>query len=398
MTQATDPEMSTGDLLNTLFPVMGVVAVVFLIIGAALPILPIHVRDDLGLGTFVVGLVAGSQFASALVSRYWAGRFSDTRGAKVAVVTGLVGAIVAGGLYLLSMAFFHQPVVSVSILIAGRGLLGGAESFIMTGSMAWGLQLVDARYSGRVISWIGTAMYVAFAAGAPLGAALNGAFGFGAIALATALIPLAGLAMVLPRPGVASRPASASLFGALGYVWLPGLGLALSSIGLGAVTTFSTLLFVDHGWSPSWLPFSAFAIAFVIARIFFGHLPDKFGGARIALVFVLLEAAGQALMWSAQAPWVAIVGAVVSGLGYSLVFPSLGLEAVRRSPAESRGLAMGAYTAFLDLALGVASPLLGLLAAHRGVSRVFLTSASLVAVASLVSVALVRSKGGIRNA
>ena len=38
----------------------------------------------------VVGVVAGGQFAAALISRLWAGRLSDSRGAKYAVVLGPV--------------------------------------------------------------------------------------------------------------------------------------------------------------------------------------------------------------------------------------------------------------------------------------------------------------------
>jgi hypothetical protein len=39
---------------------------------------------------------------------------------------------------------------------------------------------------------------------------------------------------------------------------------------------------------------------------------------------------------------------------------------LHRAPPESRGLAMGAYTAFLDLALGLANPALGLVASGAG--------------------------------
>ena len=56
-------------LAATLLPIMGVVFVAFLVIGIAMPVLPLHVHDGLGLGTFVVGLVAGSQFAASLISR-----------------------------------------------------------------------------------------------------------------------------------------------------------------------------------------------------------------------------------------------------------------------------------------------------------------------------------------
>src|SRR4051812_21132452 len=45
-----------------LLPIMGVVLVAFLVIGFALPVLPLHLHRDLGSSTFVVGLVTGSQF------------------------------------------------------------------------------------------------------------------------------------------------------------------------------------------------------------------------------------------------------------------------------------------------------------------------------------------------
>src|SRR5207302_9910973 len=102
---------------------------------------------------------------------------------------------------------------------------------------------------------------------------------------------------------------------------------------------------------------------------------DRIGGPWVALVSVLIEAAGLALIW--LAPWsgLALFGAVLTGFGYSLVYPGFGVEAVRRAPTESRGLAMGAYTAFLDLALGLANPALGLIASRAGLHGVYLASA-----------------------
>jgi hypothetical protein len=95
-----------------LLPIMAVVSIAFLIIGFALPVLPLHVHHDLGLSTFVVGLVTGSQFAASLFSRVWAGHFADRRGAKRAVIAGLVAAALSGGLYLVSLAFSSAPWLS----------------------------------------------------------------------------------------------------------------------------------------------------------------------------------------------------------------------------------------------------------------------------------------------
>jgi predicted MFS family arabinose efflux permease len=129
-------------------------------------------------------------------------------------------------------------------------------------------------------------------------------------------------------------------------------------------------------------------VALIAARLMFGHLPDKIGGARVALMFVLVETSGLVAMWLASACWVAVVGAALTGFGYSLVFPALGVEAVRRAPAEGRGVAMGAYTACLDLALGVSGRVLGLVASWANLSAVFLASAAVVFCAVGISLRL----------
>jgi MFS family permease len=90
-------------------------------------------------------------------------------------------------------------------------------------------------------------------------------------------------------------------------------------------------------------------------------------------------------MWTASNSGVAAAGAALTGFGYSLVYPGLGVEAVRRAPPQSRGLAMGAYTVFLDVALGFGSPALGLLAGWSGLGSVFLASAIVVLCAAGVA-------------
>ena len=367
-----------------LLPIMGVVFVAFLVIGVAMPVLPLHVHDGLGLDTFVVGLVAGSQFAASLISRPWAGHYSDSRGAKRGVVAGLLAAAAAGLLYLLSLGF--APLTSVSVLLLGRGLLGGAESFIITSAVSWGLALADIRSTGKVIAWVGLAMFAAFAIGAPAGSALYAAYGFTAIAVGTAVAPLCTLLLVVTLPPVAPvHHARVSFVKVLGAVWVPGLGSALGSVGFGAVFTFVALLFANRGWANGWLAYTAYATAFILARIFFSHVADAIGGAKVALVCALIEAAGQALIWLAVRPEMALAGAALTGFGFSLVYPGFGVEAVQRVPPQSRGLAMGAYTAFLDLAQGLASPTLGLIATGGRLNVVFLASAVTVLCAALVA-------------
>src|SRR3954451_20349422 len=289
---------ATPSFAASLLPIMGVVFVAFFVMGAAMPVLPLHVHNGLGLGTFVVGLVAGSQFAASLVSRPWAGIFSDGRGAKRGVVVGLLAAAASGLLYLLCLGFTEAPVTSVAILLLGRGLLGAAESFIITAAVSWGLALADPRSSGKVIAWVGSAMFAAFAIGAPAGAALYATYGFAAIASATTTAPLATLLLVYPVPSVAPVQYGRFSFAkVVGAVWIPGIGSALGSVGFGAVTTFVALLFAARGWPNGWLAYTAYAVAFILARVFFSHAADAIGGAKVALVCALIEAGGLALIW-----------------------------------------------------------------------------------------------------
>src|SRR5919206_4241679 len=88
-------------ILGALAPIMVVVLVAYLIIGLAMPVLPLYVHQELGLSTFMVGVAAGVEFAAALVSRFWAGRYADTRGAKHAMLVGLALGWAAGLFYLL---------------------------------------------------------------------------------------------------------------------------------------------------------------------------------------------------------------------------------------------------------------------------------------------------------
>jgi MFS family permease len=388
---APAPTQPLAAVIRALLPLMAVVVFVFLITGLAIPVIPLQVHDGLGLGTFVVGLVSGAQFAASLVSRVWSGRYADRRGAKRTVALGLLAAAASGLLYLLSLAFITAPAAAVAILLLGRALLGGAESFIITGALAWGLGLVAPQNAGKVIAWIGTALYAAFAIGAPAGTALYAAQGFAAIALVTMILPLAGLGLIAPLGAVAPlKRAQPPLKTVARAVLLPGIGLSFSSLGFGAVTIFMTLLYAARGWAPLWLGITLFAAGFILMRVLFGHLPDRLGGAKVALASILVEAAGQALIGFAPTSLVAALGALLTGLGYALVYPGLGVEAVRRVPAQSRGLAMGGYTAFFDLGLFIASPALGLIASGLGLDAVFLASAATVLVAAAVTLRLMR--------
>src|ERR1700760_2455057 len=204
-TPGPSPAPSPGEhnVFLKMLPITFAVFVSFLTIGLPLPVLPLHLHYTLGLSTVVVGVVIGAQFATALLSRAWAGGEADARGAKRAMIAGCAVATGSGVAYLASLAFTASPAASVGVLLLGRVLLGCGESLIITGALSWGVSLVGPRNAGKVMAWVGIAMYAAYATGAPLGTLIYGPYGFAGISAATIVIPLLALAVVAPARGVA---------------------------------------------------------------------------------------------------------------------------------------------------------------------------------------------------
>ena len=70
---APSPSPEEHNVFLQMLPITLAVFVGFLTIGLPLPVLPLHLHYTLGLSTVVVGVVIGAQFATALLSRAWAG-------------------------------------------------------------------------------------------------------------------------------------------------------------------------------------------------------------------------------------------------------------------------------------------------------------------------------------
>jgi MFS family permease len=356
----------------------------FLALGVPLPLLPTRVHDDLSLGALAVGLGIGAQSVATLLTRHRAGVQSDTHGTRRTLLRGLLVSTVAS-LIIAASGLISAAQLSFGVLISGRLLLGLGESLVVTSALAWGVGLAGRQRTGLVMAWVGIAMYGALALGAPLGASLS-SFGFAVVGLVAALAPLAGaVAAFALRDTPAVGGERAPMRSVLGQLWLPGLGLSLSAVGFGAIVAFSALLFAERGWSASAaLAMTAFGGAYVLARVLFGSLPDRLGGARVAVASTLGVTAGQLGLWLAPSPGVAIAAAAITGLGFSLAFPSFGVEAMKRVPPASRGVALGTYAACFDATMGLGVPLLGVVVGLGGAPAAFGAGA----LAGLASLAL----------
>lgn len=354
----------------------------YLTIGLPLAVLPGFVHDSLGYSAFWAGLVISLQYVATLITRPHAGRYADLWGPKRVVVFGMAGCLISGVFTLLAAFTQHTPVISLVLLCIGRLILGTGQSFCGTGTSLWGVAKVGSLHIGRVISWNGIVTYGAMAIGAPLGVVIYRTGGLLWLAAVVIAICVLGIALALPKPGVKGSKSKPLPFRAvLGKVYGYGLILAMGSAGFGVIATFITLFYQARGWEGAAFALSLFSAAFVGTRLLFPNAINRHGGLFVAAVCLAVEALGLFFVAGAFAPWLANLGAFLTGAGFSLVFPAIGVVAVKRVPQQNQGSALATYTAFMDLSLGITGPLAGLIMSLVGFSFVYLLTGLLVCLA-----------------
>lgn len=158
-------------------------------------------------------------------------------------------------------------------------------------------------------------------------------------------------------------------------IGLQGFGLAFSSIGFACISSFIALLFVQENWGNASVAFMVFGGSYILVRIFFSSYPDKYGGYKVALFSLIIEIIGLLFIRLSISKTMAIVGCGLTGAGFSLIFPSLGVLAIKKVTPQMRGTALGAYAAFFDLSLGIAAPVAGLIATWFNYQSVYLFGA-----------------------
>lgn len=357
-----------------LYLLVAVLFVAYLCVAIPLSIVPVFVTERLAFDNVWAGLSVGLAFFSTILSRGYAGSLSDRRGAKTAVLFGLAFYVIGALVTCIAGLATRAPWPCLLAVLAGRLLVGLGESLAGVGVTTWGIAIVGPARSGKVLALVGAAIYGALAVGAPFGLILFERLGFAGAMAVSALLPGLGLLVIGPLSGAAphaqaERPSFVSI---LGRIWRHGLIVCLQGVGFAAIGAFFVLDFHSRGWSHAGLGFTAFGVGFVLVRLAFSHLPDRFGGLTVAVCSLAVEGLGQLLIWNAHAPLVALAGAFCTGLGCSMIFPAMGREVLHLVPPHLRGTALGGFSAFQDLAYGLTGPLAGILADRAGYGSVFL--------------------------
>lgn len=337
----------------------------FLALGSTLPVLPRYIHGPLGSGDLAVGVVTGAFAATAIVCRPFAGRVADASGRRRVFVAGALLASVAGIGYLLPFG--------VPGLVLARLVLGIGEGMVFTAGAAWTVDLSARDRHGRSIGLFGLAIWLALSLGPVIGEALRAAVSYDAVWLFAIAAPLAGalVARTLPERHTPVAPASGAQSLLPRPAIRPGVGLALAGVGFATMSGFIVLHLEKLGTGHGAIVFIGFATAVVLMRTAAGRLPDVIGGRLTAIGAGTAEAVGLAVIASATSWPVAMAGAVVMGIGFSVLFPAFALVVVSEVDDTRRGAALGAFSAFFDAGVGVGGVVAGAISSVAGYPAAF---------------------------
>ncbi len=361
-----------------------------LTIGATLPVLPKYVTGPIGAGDVSVGVVTGAFAATGLIFRPIGGAFADARGRKPVVVVGALLTALSGLLLFIP--------AGVAGLVITRFFLGAGEGMVYTAGAAWIVDMAPAARRGRIIGLYGLAIWGGLSLGPPMGELILRASSFEMVWAFAATAPLIG-ALIATRIPESYTPSSGHQGLSLGQRFrgllarealLPGSALALAVTGYATLAAFIVLHLDERGIGHGALVFTTFAFTVVAMRIIGGAIPDHFGGGRSAAGAALLQALGLFVLAATQSLAVALIGAAAMGAGFALLFPSLALLVIDEVPEERRGAAMGTFTAFFDVGVGIGAPLAGAMAALGGYGLAFAVAGVIGLGSALIAMGLNR--------
>ena len=367
--------------------------VAFLDLFMQLPVISAYAKS-LGASASMGGAIVGMYSAANLVGNVGAGALLDRLDRKRLVAAGML--LTAASLYL------YTFVTTPGQLLALRAFHGLAAGVLAPGAFA---MLGDraSRHQTRSIGMTGALIAVSAVIGPPVAAYIRDFWDFGAVFMTSGTLMLLAAVTFLtlapatpagavergggPRPPARMWRRLAPVFGAL---------MAMTFC-IGALINHLPLALEAAGAAPR-MSGMAFATFSLVATVVMGSpahraVDDVSRRLAVALGLALLCGSGVALAVTDGATAPALGAMVVFGLGFGLLFPSLGATVSEVASSGRRGIAFGIFYAVYSLGVVVGSGASGLVAGTAaGIGTPFFVSAA-VALAALPAAVYVRAVG-----
>ncbi len=343
--------------------------VVFLGIGASVPLLPTFIKDVLGGSDLEVGISAAAFSLAAVLMRPFVGPLGDRHGRRQLMIWG--SAITAIGLIL---QVFVDSVTPLYIL---RIIQGIGEGAFFVGAATLVADLSPSGRRGEAASYFSVALYAGIGIGPVAGEWIRDNFDYDAawwsIGAAVGLGAIASIrlpervAPVKAPDGQRTRFAPVLHKAGVG----PGVILLLGTMPWVAFSNYMPLHAQELNIENYSRAFAFYSITVIAVRIFGAKLPDRVAPRRITSISLGIIAVAMLTMATLQTSAAPFIGAVLYGIGGSLLYPALLNSAVDSVDEHERSSVIASFTMFWDLGGLVGGLTFGIVAQQLGYPSVF---------------------------
>jgi len=317
--------------------------------------LPIYIQK-IGGTESEIGFIIGVFTISAVVLRPFIGQEIDRRGRKNILISGLL-------VFLVSMLLYNytNSVTSLLLLRVFHGIGWGAATTAATTLIA---DIAPPNRRGEAMGIFGMSSNVAMAIGPALSMLLLQAYDFSILFMIGAGIALVSLLLALPISETMASHPKTPLFSR--EALFASTLMFTVSLTYGSLVSFLSLFAQKQGIINPGIFFTVFAATLILVRAFAGRLSDTKGRKFVILPGMILIAASLFVLSTASVLFVFLMAALLYGLGFGLVHPSLMALLVDSVSEKGRGAAMGTFTAAFDLGIGMGSIILGFVLQYFG--------------------------------
>ncbi|MEK0317671.1 MFS transporter [Cohnella sp. 56] len=380
----------------------------FLNLQMLLSSLPMYVKGELAGGDLTVSLVTATFALAAIASRFATAALMPKLGRTALLYAGLAAAVLT--------TFLCANADAIGSLVALRMLYGAGFGMASTIIPTLVSRIIPQDRIGEGIGYFGLSTSLAMSLGPMIGMNVMHEAGFAALTSSSAAAALLSAAVLLlsgaarsgkpapSRPGpaaVAARAAGTAAAGAsqgtVKPLLLPALLNMLLSITYSGLLSFIALFGESVEIGQVGLFFLFNAITVILVRPIAGRIFDRRGHAAVLIPAAACVLASMLVLAGATALPQLVVSALLYGLGFGAIQPTLQAWMLRSTPRERHGFANSMYYNSTDLGVALGAVLFGAIAARTGYARMYDYSALIMA-AFLVLYVVLRIAGVARDA
>ncbi len=356
-----------------------------------IPTLPVFL-SRLKTGDSEIGILIGVFSVSALLFRPLVGKGLLRTPERTFMLAGALLSLLSSLAYLVASPFWPFFLVRV--------IQGVSLAFFFTSSATFIANISPERHRGQSLSYFFLANNISFALVPSFGMVLINRFSFSLLFLFCAFASLVSLYLTTRLDKKAVAPPNDSTGQGEGFfsrqALPPSIMIFFICMIWGSLTAFFPLYAIDQGIANPGFFFALFALTLILCRTLGSKWLDVYSREKVLFPCLVNYILATVLLAFTRTPAMFGLAAVFWGSGTAFAYPML-LALALDHAGPARGPAMGTFTAFSDLGVGLGAIIMGMVLSVANYRTMFL-SLSLIGLINLSYFALfVRKETLIRK-